>query len=279
MANILLLVVGLRGEDSGKTMVSLALMHCLAERGVRVCGFKPRAGNNLWFDYDVVYEALSQGRLYGKDAKLLKKASNVELLEEELNPVHRLWVEKYTWYSAYDMPAFLADRVTLLEGSARPLVVVNSQMLDKYRECESILSKLCMNAREVILVQSIEELNEVTQVYDKCIAQAYNKVNQICEAIIVESYSDIALPWSGLEKADAVFGVEPWSIKLYDPEKYFTAVKLSSQLKKVDEISIGQVQRLLKPIEEIRVMPSVSNKIVEDLKNRVFPVLKRRGLI
>jgi len=274
-----ILVVGLRGEDSGKTMVALAVLQCLSDQGVVACGFKPKAGNNLWFDYDVVYEALSQGRLYGKDAKLLRRYSSVDLAEEVVNPVHRLWVKEPTWQYAHTLPYFLVDRATLSEDGSDFLVVVNKRALSEFRDCEELLLKLCGRAKEVIEVRELVELNSLAETYDKLISIAYNKVKRSCEVMVVESYSDVALPWDGLENLKAVFGIEPWSIKLYDPDKYLTTVRLSSQLRRVDEVTTKQVQRLLKPLKEIRVLPSTSENIVKDLKIKVKPILNELKLV
>lgn len=85
------LIVGLKELEAGKTTVARALLLCLREEGIKACGFKPKAGNTLWYDYDTVYEALSRGRLYGKDSKLLREASDTNLPEELISPIHRLW--------------------------------------------------------------------------------------------------------------------------------------------------------------------------------------------
>ncbi|MFQ6085985.1 MAG: hypothetical protein ACE5OY_06965 [Candidatus Bathyarchaeia archaeon] len=85
------LIVGLQKSEAGKTTVARALLYTLRERGLDACGFKPKASNTIWYDYEVVHEALSQGRLYGSDSKLLKKASGTDLPEEVISPIHRLW--------------------------------------------------------------------------------------------------------------------------------------------------------------------------------------------
>src|SRR6056297_4004761 len=81
-----LLVVGADRVDAGKTTFTVGLLEWLD--GV---GFKPRAGNDHWFDHDDVRDATADGRLYGKDAARLAAASAADVTPEELNPVHRLW--------------------------------------------------------------------------------------------------------------------------------------------------------------------------------------------
>ena len=61
-----LLVAGADRVDAGKTTFSTGLV---AHTGAH--GFKPRAGNNYWFDQDDYLKATRDGRLYGKDARRL----------------------------------------------------------------------------------------------------------------------------------------------------------------------------------------------------------------
>jgi len=81
-----LLVAGGDRVDAGKTTFSVGL---LAHTGAR--GFKPRAGNDYWFDNDDYNQATEAGRLYGKDAKRLAAASPGDVRPEEINAIHRLW--------------------------------------------------------------------------------------------------------------------------------------------------------------------------------------------
>src|SRR6056297_2933265 len=85
-----LLVAGGDRVDAGKTTFTTGLLALLG-----AVGFKPRAGNDYWFDHDDYRRAVEEGRLYGKDAKRLAAASSdacgTDFAPEELNPVHRLW--------------------------------------------------------------------------------------------------------------------------------------------------------------------------------------------
>lgn len=124
------LIVGLKEVDAGKTTVARALLLCLRERGITACGFKPKAGNTLWYDYEVVHEALSQGRLYGKDAKLLRMASGINIPEEIISPIHRLWVTPphHLKQDLATLPYFIVDRVTLWSEKPKEMVVVNDAL-------------------------------------------------------------------------------------------------------------------------------------------------------
>jgi len=271
-----ILVVGLREKDAGKTTLALALISHLKDAGFKVCGFKPKAGNNFWYDYDVVCEALSQGRLYGKDAKLLTQASGVSLPEEVVNPIHRLWIDESLQAGPNGLPGFLADRVTLPETGRGFFLTLNMPMLRRYADCSGLLATLRNSARLVAEVQSLKELNRaVSEFYSQAVRAAYGQVSRY-EVLVVESYSDVAMPWEGLENLEAIFGVEPWRLCLYEPERYLTAVRMISQVRQDIEVTANQVCRLVKPLAEVRLKPST--EAIEALKAQVKPLLKDLNL-
>ena len=255
------LVVGLRAEDAGKTTLALALLRYLREHGVNACGFKPKAGNNVWYDFDIVYESLSQGRLYGKDAKLLRMASETELLEEVINPIHRLWAESAL---SIEIPEFIADRVCIRDEF---LVVLNA-LMPVEPEVEELLRRLCRRASQTFKVTRLEELAALAPKYEAAIEAAYEKITRRHEAVVVESYCDVALPWEKL-KPDVVLGVEPWRIFVYDAEKYMAAVELIGRR----EVTTKSVCPLLKPLKQVKVPPLQSSEITERLKEILHHIL------
>lgn len=105
------------------------------------------ACNSIWYDYDVVYEALSEGRLYEKDSKLLKKASGTDLSEEVISPVHRLWAvpPQSVKTKLSEVPQFITDRVTLCDGEERDVAVLNDAWSLKHAG-EKLLENLCRRA-------------------------------------------------------------------------------------------------------------------------------------
>ncbi|MHC1579093.1 MAG: hypothetical protein ACXQTZ_00305 [Candidatus Alkanophagales archaeon] len=267
------LVVGLRAEDAGKTTLASALLRYLRGHGVDACGFKPKAGNNVWYDFDIVYESLSQGRLYGKDAKLLRAASGTELPEEVINPIHRLWAEGAssavstapTVPVSTGVPEFIADRVCVRDE----LLVVLNALMPVEPEVGGLLERLCRRASKTFEVARPEELAALAPEYEAAMEAAYEKIAQRHEAVVVESYCDVALPWEGL-KPDVVLGVEPWRIFVYDAEKYVAAVELAGRR----EVTTRSVCPLLKPLKQVKVPPLRSSEITERLKE----ILHHAGL-
>ncbi len=287
------LIVGLKEKDAGKTSLALALLAYLREKGFNASGFKPRAGNSVWYDYDVVHEALSQGRLYGKDAKVLKTASdygseagagagagagvaNANLIEEFINPTHRLWAEPALIAPISQIPYFILDRVTLwFEEGVRNLVVVNETLPVEYRCDDKHFRKLRARASSIYHVRDLNTLNKLTEdYYDLAVELAYKKMVEQHDCVVIESYSDIALPWKGLNDLDVVFGVKPGQISVYEPKKYLAAVQLSASTYSQEELTTSKIVELVKPIKEARVPPFRSDEIVQGLKEKI-PFLLR----
>ncbi len=278
-----ILIVGLKEKDAGKTSLALALLAYLKEKGFNACGFKPRAGNSVWYDYDVVQGALSHGRLYGKDAKLLKSASAsrsvagaANLVEEFINPIHRLWAEPPLIDPISQIPFFILDRVTLwLKEGARNLVVENNALPVECRCNDALFENLRTKASSIYHVRDLNTLNTLTEkYYDLAVELVYKKMNKQYDCVVIESYSDVALPWKGLRDLNAVIGVKPGQISVYDPEKYLAAVQLSASTYSQEELTTSRILELVKPIKVVKVPPFRSEEIVQELKEKIHLLIK-----
>ncbi|WP_309492349.1 hypothetical protein [Candidatus Hecatella orcuttiae] len=263
-----ILVVGLKEVDAGKTTLTLALLDYLRGKGLDVCGFKPRAGNNLWYDFDVLEEALSRGTLYGKDAKLLHQASHTSLPVEVVNPVHRIWGEPTLQRSLSLLPPFILDRITLCGEKTETILVENISAASDSR-LEELWKGLRSRASKVYRVRDGEGQDSLMEYYNLASDLAYKRVGEAHEVVVIESYGNIALPWPGLRKLDLVLAVEPSRLLAYDPDKYLTAVQLSRKLQ--GEISTGEVVRLIKPQREMWIPPLKRGEVEKKLREDVLP--------
>ena len=206
-----LLVVGADRVDAGKTTFTVGLLEWLD--GV---GFKPRAGNDHWFDHDDVRDATADGRLYGKDAARLAAASAADVTPEELNPVHRLWRPSPgpdTGMLGQSRREFLVDRV----GDA---YVVN----DTVELPDAVRERLPLD--DAVRVGSLSELNEQTERRYLPHFRALAERIRSTDRAVVESYSDIARPIRDVE-FDAVAVVEPRRVRTYDGERFAKACEVA----------------------------------------------------
>jgi predicted P-loop ATPase/GTPase len=268
------LIVGLKEQDAGKTSFALALLAYLREEGFNACGFKPRAGNSVWYDYDVVHEALSQGRLYGKDAKLLSSASayssvSTAGIEEFINPIHRLWAEPSRVHLMSQIPYFILDRVTLwYKEEVKNLLVENEALSEEYNAVD--LRRIRANVSTIYHVSDLKTLNKITEkYYSLAVELAYKRILAQHEYVVIESYSNIALPWNGLNDLDLIIGVKPGQILTYEPKKYLTAVQLATPTYSQEEISTARIVDLIKPLQVVNVPPFRSEELFQALKEKM----------
>ncbi|HEC57068.1 MAG TPA: hypothetical protein ENI32_04185 [Candidatus Syntrophoarchaeum butanivorans] len=260
-----ILIAGTREKDAGKTTIACGLLSYLKEIGIGACGFKPRAGNSIWYDFEIIYEAFSERRCYGKDARLLRLHSGVDLQEEIINPVHRLWAEPPSFIDHLQLPPFICDRVRTPEGE--DVFIVNAT-LPFAHGAEDLLRRV----DKKIYVSQMGEFNQIiSQLYDRATHAAHETISNVSDVIVYESYSDIALPWKGIKDLDLVLVVEPGHISTYDPERYLTAVRLVNRR----EISTRSVVELLKPIETVRIPPSRSREMIKVVQDRIDLLLKK----
>jgi len=275
-----ILIVGLKRQDAGKTSLALALLTHLRDNGYNACAFKPRAGNNVWYDYDIVYEVLSQGRLYGSDAARLKAASALGSedkanMEELINPVHRLWAEPPLINPGTQIYGFIIDRVTLeFKDGERTLVLENETLSVKYRCPAWLLAPLRAKASSIYHVHDLTTLNTlIKDYYNLAIELAYKKIIEEHECVVIESYSDIALPWNGLKDLNAVIGIKPGLIAAFDPKKYLAAVQIATSTYSQEELATAKIIELLQPLKELRTTPFRSEEVVQGLKEKIHILL------
>ncbi len=273
------LIVGLKEKDAGKTSFALALLAYLREEGINASGFKPRAGNSVWYDYDVVHEALTQGRLYGKDAKSLSSASayssvSTTQIEEFINPIHRLWAEPSRINPISQIPYFILDRVTLwYKDGVKNLVVENEALSADYNNVD--FRNIRANASTIYPVRDLKTLNTITEkYYSHAVELAYMRMLAQHEYVVIESYSDIALPWNGLNDLDIVIGVKPGQMLVYEPKKYLAAVQLVTPTYSQEEISTARIVELIKPLKVVNVPPFRSEQLLQALKEKIPPLLE-----
>jgi len=217
-----LLVAGADQVDAGKTTFSVGLL----ERAGAV-GFKPRAGNDYWFDHDDYERATRAGRLYGKDAKRLAAASDADVTPEDVNPVHRLWRPAPgpgTGTLGRSDREFVCDRV-----GQRYVVNATAETPPSLRDRLPL-----SDAPEV---EDLDAFNEVMRTRHLPALDALHDEIRAADRTVVESYGDVARPLRGLT-ADAVAVVEPGRARVYDGDRYVRACEVAD-----DSAREGQLER------------------------------------
>jgi len=211
-----LLVAGADRVDAGKTTFSVGLVH---ETGAT--GYKPRAGNDYWFDHDDYRRAVDAGRLYGTDARRLAEASPGDPDPEDLNPVHRLWAP---------VPG---PSQGLLGQEGREVLVDRAGGRDGERWVLNATADLPRSVREglslegAVEVSSVSGFNEAMRELHLPAMAALGERIAAADRAVVESYADVARPLEGFEP-DAVAVVEPRRARIYGGERYADACEVAS---------------------------------------------------
>lgn len=240
-----LLVAGGTEVDAGKTTFATGLVRRLDARG-----FKPRAGNDYWYDHDDCLRAIDEGRLYGKDAKRLAAASPGEVRPESINPIHRLWVPTPGGGKGLlgrEGRDFVVDRVTV-DGRDRYVVNGSVEVPPTIRER--------LPLAEATVVESLSAFDEVMARLHTSATEAIGEEIAERESAVVESYADIARPFPSFVP-DAVAVVEPGCCRIYDGERYANACDVAggSAYEGRLEERVDRVLELLDPIDRIGLPP------------------------
>ena len=234
-----LLVAGADRVDAGKTTFSVGLIEHTG-----AVGFKPRAGNDHWFDHDDYTHAIEEGRLYGKDAARLEAASSGDRRPESLNPIHRLWRP-----SPGGGPGLLGktDREFLLDRVEETYLVNGTVDLPERAHEQLPLT-------EAVVVESSAELDAAMErLHVPALGSIADRIAETDRAV-VESYGDIARPLTGFEP-DAVAVVEPRRARIYPGGRYAKACTVaagSAQEGRLEE-RVSSVVELLEPVVSVEL--------------------------
>ncbi|TQQ82743.1 ATPase [Halonotius terrestris] len=244
-----LLVAGDARVDAGKTTFAAGLLAALDS----AVGFKPRAGNDYWYDHDDAAAALSDGRLYGKDVATMAAAGDTDQPEETLNPVHRLWrpTPDRTGMLGEAGQTFLIDRVTTPEGL---LFVVNG-----VAEREGLLPNRVAESLPLDDAPRVETVERFNDVMTDRYLPAFERVTERIAATtpaVVESYADIALPVAGID-FDAVAVVGPTRVRLYDGSRYLKAHDVASGSVREGQLEerVDRVVEMIEPVSTHTLRP------------------------
>ena len=265
-----LLIFGLLPHDSGKTTVASAICRGLHKAGVMVVPFKPRAGHNLWYQYDAYLRCRSEGRLYCEDITKLRKASCCTLPYELLNPIDALFtplkaknlLEEGMGRELYLLEEdiythLIVERYTVWDGGMRHIIVLN-RGLSTHRLLvdEDYLNALRADAEEVVEIDNMEEWSGIHgRLSKRAISTCLGEVLESCEALIVEGYNDAASPTPEI-KYDAIIGVSPGSAIFYDPDDYLEMLSAYRELgREPMELRAENVVPLLKPDGFVDIPP------------------------
>jgi predicted P-loop ATPase/GTPase len=241
-----LLVAGSERVDAGKTTFSVGLLDHID--GI---GFKPRAGNDYWFDHDDYRSAVEQGRLYGKDARRLALASALDTFPEDLNPVHRLWRPSpgpKKGILGSEERTFVVDRVA--GGKTQATYVVNGSV----DLPESVRTRLPLAS--AIEVDSLRAFNDVmARVHVPALDRIHERIESTDRSVI-ESYGDIARPLTDLAP-DAVAVVEPRRARIYDGERYANTCEMSGGSAREGrlEVRVNRVLAFIEPRATVELPP------------------------
>jgi predicted P-loop ATPase/GTPase len=264
-----LLVAGGDRVDAGKTTFSVGLLAHLTDAGHAPVGFKPRAGNDYWFDHDDVLAATGDGRLYGKDATRLAAASAGDVVPEAINPVHRLWrpTPGRQGLLGESDRTFLVDRVTG-RGADDDVDDLDTRFVVN-GEAESD-GDLPAPIREALPLDDATRVSSIPAFNDLMAEQYLPAFERVAARIgstdtaVVESYSDIALPLDDVG-FDAVVVVEPTRCRVYDADRYLRACEVARGSARDGQLEerVGSVVEMLDPLARVE-LPALSGAARDD---------------
>ncbi len=262
---MIVLVNGLVGDGSGKTILASSLVSVLRREGFDVVGFKPVGGTDIWLRPWVISESRRRRVIVTGDGVLLERASaNVES-SEVINPIALLigYIDpaKFDWrssvldrYITSISDRSLAGRITVCEGSnAYTTHFINTASLHNSpaRIQSAILDMAATLEPKPLSVEKgfVEELLEgkLVNAPDSCL----NLLSRKHEIVIVESNSDIAAPTPETSKPDLVVSVAPGVASILPGDRFEKAIEVLSLKGRPWSVSVKEVLNLTGTVKTV----------------------------
>jgi predicted P-loop ATPase/GTPase len=239
---VTVLVVGLLGEGSGKTILASSLVSVLRKEGIDAVGFKPVGGTEVWLHPEVLEESKARGVLVTRDALLIERASGRPYPIEVYNPIgfHVMPLDpaSFNWSlkSFVRISASLFQRAavgrvsTCVDGKVESLHFVNTEALSKsparlssaVMDVAQSLSPRPVKAGRELVARILE--GEYVEAADRCLGS----LEERHEVVVIESNSDIAAPTPASLEADVVLAVSPGVVAVVEGRRYNKAVYVGS---------------------------------------------------
>ncbi len=233
------LVVGARGEDSGKTVAAASLVSALRVEGYRAAGFKPYAAGRLWGSPGIYRETVSRHLLVGMDALMLWESMDQELSLEHVNPGALVLGEFDVARNRWRGPALMGvdemsrigvlGRISSCQGSrVETLHFINIEALKRLPSgLEEAFTDMAVAVKPYPLKVGDEFVSRfVRGEYEDQILSCYGRLLEGYEVVVVESNHDVAVPLRKGLYPGLVVAVAPGRIGVVDGDRYVKALGL-----------------------------------------------------
>ncbi len=247
-----ILVNGLLPHQAGKTSVVRAILHRAQREGQEVAGFKPMSSHSYWEHYDHSQACEALGTLVSRDALSFREVLPDPPKLELLNPYHQVvcpldWMkarEVGDHYLDEERPRILAERLSSPEGGTTFFV---NDRAGIFVAPESFVEAVKRGADRTVAFRD-SPVAEGLAAVEEAVQATFRTLTERWESVVVESFSDVALPLSlHEEELDLVISVGGSLVVFAEP----------LELARVQEIVRAQRMirflKYLKPVGVLRV--------------------------
>ena len=230
---VLVLVVGYRGEGSGKTVITASLVALLKAEGVRVAPFKPYAATLIWENPSILGEVMKRRLVVSGDGLRLSSISGIH--PEIVNPVAILVGEADASRNSWRPPPLPArspldfgvlGRVSMCRGErVDTLHFVNVEALASIpKTMQEAVIDAASGLRPFPLRVGREFLESVlTGGQENAVMTCLNRIASKSDIIIIESNSEVPLPIS--VKPDLVLVAAPGVAGVIPGDRYVKSLQ------------------------------------------------------
>ncbi|MCE4602914.1 MAG: hypothetical protein F7B18_07015 [Desulfurococcales archaeon] len=286
---MIILVVGLYPESSGKTVMASSLVSALLREGIEAFPFKPVGGTDVWISPWALRESRRLRVLATGDALALRRPverAPVELVNPLGFHILPLDPERVSWRIRDILGVQgLARRIGLARATfcrGRNVHSVHLFNPDALRRAPKSLEKEVMEVAGSLMPIPLRAGDEAMEnilagQYVDEVDQCLFRVSGMSDVVVVESNSNIAAPTRATARPDLVVAVSPGTAYLVDGDRFSKAIELVALAGKPWSVDSGEALALAGYMDSIN-LPLLEDPMEgygADLLNPIIDKVKR----
>ncbi|MCE4625122.1 MAG: hypothetical protein F7C35_04580 [Desulfurococcales archaeon] len=266
MKGVRVLVVGVAGENSGKTVMGASLVGILRREGLKTAPFKPYAATRVWLHPDILGEVRRRRLVVTHDALLYHKvAPDVSI--EALNPASLLMGEPDYSRRGWRPHPLSLERSPISQGVLGRVSLCREDRIDTFHfiniqalgRIPQSMQEAFIDAAAALKPYPLRVGDEVVENlagggFTSSVESCFQRIEREFDVIVIESNHDVPAPTPSAAEPDIVVAVAPGVAGIIDGERYRKSLQALSETLGAPfqaRATVGEVVRLTGVMETI----------------------------
>lgn len=263
---MLILIVGLLEFDSGKTSITVGLIHEALGRGINAIGMKPIGAHSGWYQYDTLERSMRIGVLVGEDAYKIWMASKCKEPIEVISPIDILTAPpdpdalglgvSYLNQLCNVWAQMVLVRLPEVSHDSTKIASKHYLALDNILKLSGTMRKIILKLASEVKATALRSKRIIGILFSRLrvIDNIIEYLDKKYDIVFIESFNNATHPAEKALEADRVILVAPCKAYVYDGKDYAKVIK-SFDRSRLLYLTTKDIIPYLRPIFKVEIMP------------------------